>query len=483
MAARPARVSDLRPLAGHVARRGRRARRAAHAARPDRPARARARRGVRRRLPAQGIDVRVAGAARPADARLGELERVRDDLAERLRDGRAERSPSAPRRGGRTARLLERMLLDPGRYKFVRGRRNADIGEPRLRRLARPPAAGLIGMLMGWWQVKLSSGCPLATGSGRRVAALPRARGPRSRKRALRTPSAAARRARRARAGPRRAAPPAAAASARRRPGRRSRWPSSCILLALVLLGVAGFFAGGTAAGVLLGCGARARLAGRRSSWRCASTSPATARTRRCWPAVRGGACGGRAVLSPLTAPRRSLSRRSPSAVAARVLRRCGVPFMRRSGGARASGPDRTQAPAAHALTGLHHVTLICRDLERTTAFYRDLLGPRARRTTAPTTTTPDARHFWFGDADGAARARCVSFLEYPRARRGRVGRRLDPPLRVRGRVGRGARRRGATTCARHGVESTDVFDRGGFRSIYLRDPDGHILEIATRGA
>ena len=26
-------------------------------------------------------------------------------------------------------------------------------------------------------------------------------------------------------------------------------------------------------------------------------------------------------------------------------------------------------------LTGLHHVTLICRDLERTTAFWRDLLG------------------------------------------------------------------------------------------------------------
>jgi len=24
------------------------------------------------------------------------------------------------------------------------------------------------------------------------------------------------------------------------------------------------------------------------------------------------------------------------------------------------------------------------------------------------------------------------------------------------------------------------VFERGGLRSIYLRDPDGHILEIAT---
>ena len=27
------------------------------------------------------------------------------------------------------------------------------------------------------------------------------------------------------------------------------------------------------------------------------------------------------------------------------------------------------------ALRGLHHITAICRDLDRTTAFYRDLLG------------------------------------------------------------------------------------------------------------
>jgi len=25
------------------------------------------------------------------------------------------------------------------------------------------PRVGLVGMFMGWWQVKLSSGCPLAT--------------------------------------------------------------------------------------------------------------------------------------------------------------------------------------------------------------------------------------------------------------------------------------------------------------------------------
>jgi catechol 2,3-dioxygenase-like lactoylglutathione lyase family enzyme len=34
-----------------------------------------------------------------------------------------------------------------------------------------------------------------------------------------------------------------------------------------------------------------------------------------------------------------------------------------------------------------------------------------------------------------------------------------------------------------HGVECTDVFDRGRLRSIYLRDPDAHIIEITTPAA
>ena len=34
-----------------------------------------------------------------------------------------------------------------------------------------------------------------------------------------------------------------------------------------------------------------------------------------------------------------------------------------------------------------------------------------------------------------------------------------------------------------HGVECTEVFDRGRLRSIYLRDPDAHIIEITTPAA
>ena len=31
-------------------------------------------------------------------------------------------------------------------------------------------------------------------------------------------------------------------------------------------------------------------------------------------------------------------------------------------------------------------------------------------------------------------------------------------------------------------MQCTEVLDRTYFRSLYLRDPDGHILELATAG-
>ena len=129
-------------------------------------------------------------------------------------------------------------------------------------------------------------------------------------------------------------------------------------------------------------------------------------------------------------------------------------------------------------ITGLHHVTLIASDLERTTAFYRDVLG-LALVDRATNADDPDARHFWFGDAGGAA-GTLVSFLEYPTMDAGTVG------------VGSTHHLALAVDSAdeldawrdylrERGVQTTDVFDRGRFRSVYLRDPDGHILELATR--
>jgi hypothetical protein len=93
---------------------------------------------------------------------LGELERVRDDLADRLRSTRADLAERTAREE-ESRRLIERMMLEPARYKFVRVSRE-DIGERGCGHWHVRPRLGLIGMLMGWWQVKLSSGCPLAEG-------------------------------------------------------------------------------------------------------------------------------------------------------------------------------------------------------------------------------------------------------------------------------------------------------------------------------
>jgi hypothetical protein len=60
---------------------------------------------------------------------------------------------------------LERMLLEPGKHPFA-SVSCRDLGEPGCGVWQVRPRLGLIGMLMGWWQVKLSSGCPLAGGRG-----------------------------------------------------------------------------------------------------------------------------------------------------------------------------------------------------------------------------------------------------------------------------------------------------------------------------
>lgn len=103
----------------------------------------------------------IGGEAGPRLLGIGELERVRDDLAERLHEVRETLAARAEREA-RNRELLERMLRDPGRHRFVRISA-ADVGEPGCGAWHVRPRLGLIGMLMGWWHVKLSSGCPLAT--------------------------------------------------------------------------------------------------------------------------------------------------------------------------------------------------------------------------------------------------------------------------------------------------------------------------------
>lgn len=129
-------------------------------------------------------------------------------------------------------------------------------------------------------------------------------------------------------------------------------------------------------------------------------------------------------------------------------------------------------------LLGLHHVTAIVADLARTTAFYRDTLGLSLVEE-GENRDDPGTRHFWFGDAAGTP-GTLVSFMEYPTMAEATEG---------RGAAHHFAFTVGSTEELRawrdylssRGIETSEIHDRGRFHSIYLRDPDGNLLEIASR--
>lgn len=117
-------------------------------------------------FPRTGFDWSTRSRGGPRLLSLSELERLRDELAAKLQHNRRVL-------GDRTyaeelnRRRLEEMLLAPEEHKWVRIR-NEDIGERGCNEYRVEPRFGLLGMLMNWWRVKVSSGCPLCRGRGRR---------------------------------------------------------------------------------------------------------------------------------------------------------------------------------------------------------------------------------------------------------------------------------------------------------------------------
>ncbi len=103
-------------------------------------------------------------AAGPRILSLAELEELRDTLAARVADASrvlSERTLAEERKRC----LIEEMLLEPEAHRWVRVS-NEDIGEPGCRHWHVRPRWGLLGMLLKWWRVVISSGCPLPGPNG-----------------------------------------------------------------------------------------------------------------------------------------------------------------------------------------------------------------------------------------------------------------------------------------------------------------------------
>jgi hypothetical protein len=96
---------------------------------------------------------------------LVELERVRDGLAGRLQENQRRLDERAAVEE-RNRRRVEEMMLEPERFKWALVS-NEDIGERGCKHWHVQPRFGVLGMMLNWWRVRISSGCPLAMGRGR----------------------------------------------------------------------------------------------------------------------------------------------------------------------------------------------------------------------------------------------------------------------------------------------------------------------------
>jgi len=100
----------------------------------------------------------LSALAGPRLLDLGELERVRDALATSV-GTLLQRAAEQEAHQADARRELERMLADPPAHRWHK-LANADLGLPGCTTYHVRPRAGLLGMLMGWWVVKISGGCP-----------------------------------------------------------------------------------------------------------------------------------------------------------------------------------------------------------------------------------------------------------------------------------------------------------------------------------
>lgn len=130
---------------------------------------------------------------------------------------------------------------------------------------------------------------------------------------------------------------------------------------------------------------------------------------------------------------------------------------------------------------GLHHITAIGSDIERTHAFLGGLLGLRRVKMTS-NFDDPNSAHWYWGVGDGRPGTLITYFgrdaAREPRARMG-AGQTHHYALAVADEAAQLAWRE---WLVRAGLRVSPVMDRVYFKSIYTSDPDGHIVEIATAG-
>ena len=135
--------------------------------------------------------------------------------------------------------------------------------------------------------------------------------------------------------------------------------------------------------------------------------------------------------------------------------------------------------PDTPPTTGLHHVTNICTDMERTRAFCEEVLGFHTVKMTE-NYDDPGTPHYYFSATPEGEPGMTVTYSEYPNSR-GQPGPGASHYFAL-GVEDEDTLREWREHLVEHDVRVSRVRDRTYFKSIYFGDPDGLVFEIATGG-
>ena len=131
-------------------------------------------------------------------------------------------------------------------------------------------------------------------------------------------------------------------------------------------------------------------------------------------------------------------------------------------------------------LPHLHHITAICSDAQRTVDFYTKQLGLSLVKRTV-NFDDPTSYHLYFACTPNGDPGGLLTFFVWPQTTQGRWGLGTAHHIAFLTETA-DAQDRWKRWLVDRGVAVTGPYDREVFRSIYFTDPDGLILEIATRG-
>jgi glyoxalase family protein len=146
----------------------------------------------------------------------------------------------------------------------------------------------------------------------------------------------------------------------------------------------------------------------------------------------------------------------------------------------RLDGPVPDITPEMSLRGGMHHISAIASDIARTDAFYRGFLGLERLKMTV-NYDDPSMAH-WYWGVEGGRPGSVITYFEYPKnGKRARIGpgQTHHFALAVKDEQSQLEWREKMLSA---GLPVSPVMDRIYFKSIYSRDPDGHIIELATAG-